>query len=103
MQYRKHVLICTREGEGRCGSHGGMELLNAMRKEAAALNLKDVYITKTGCTSQHHLGNTIIVYPEGIWYKGVELSDVQEIVEKHLKGNKPVKRLINENISVKGV
>jgi (2Fe-2S) ferredoxin len=35
----------------------------------------------------------IVVYPEDVWYAGVRAEDVQEIVESHLLGGRPVDRL----------
>jgi (2Fe-2S) ferredoxin len=35
-----------------------------------------------------------VVYPEGVWYGGVTLADVDEIVESHIVGGKPVERLM---------
>jgi (2Fe-2S) ferredoxin len=36
---------------------------------------------------------TVVVYPEQVWYGGVKVSDVAEIVDKHLIGDVPVDRL----------
>jgi (2Fe-2S) ferredoxin len=36
----------------------------------------------------------IVVYPESVWYAHVQPSDVKEIVESHLIGDKPVQRLL---------
>jgi (2Fe-2S) ferredoxin len=33
------------------------------------------------------------VYPEGVWYGGVTLADVEEIVRDHLVEDRPVERL----------
>jgi len=35
----------------------------------------------------------IVVYPENVWYAGVQESDLQEILESHILGGRPVKRL----------
>jgi (2Fe-2S) ferredoxin len=35
-----------------------------------------------------------VVYPEGVWYGGVTLADVDEIVDSHIVGGKPVERLM---------
>jgi len=35
----------------------------------------------------------MVVYPEGIFYGNVQLSDVAEITESHLVNNIPVTRL----------
>src|SRR3989441_610028 len=39
-------------------------------------------------------GPLMIVYPENVWYHGVQESDLKEIFESHVKGGTPVKRLL---------
>jgi (2Fe-2S) ferredoxin len=39
-------------------------------------------------------GPIIVVYPEGVWYRKLQPSDMAEIVSSHLKGGKPVERLV---------
>jgi (2Fe-2S) ferredoxin len=36
----------------------------------------------------------MVVYPEGVFYGNVELSDIPEIVESHLVNDKVVERLV---------
>ena len=38
-------------------------------------------------------GPTVVVYPEAVWYDGVTPDDVEEIVESHIVGGRPVERL----------
>ena len=42
-----------------------------------------------------------MVYPEGVFYVGVELADVDEIINDHIINNKPVERLRLENVRQK--
>jgi hypothetical protein len=35
----------------------------------------------------------MVVYPEGIWYSGVQPEDVREIVKSHFQEGNPVERL----------
>jgi (2Fe-2S) ferredoxin len=35
----------------------------------------------------------MVVYPEGVWYAGVTVADVAEIVREHLVSGRPVERL----------
>ncbi|MCH7761977.1 (2Fe-2S) ferredoxin domain-containing protein, partial [candidate division TA06 bacterium] len=92
--YRKHIFVCATEGEGKCQEKGGLELLRKFRAEVRERGLQDeVLVTKVGCTDQHPVGPTVIVHPDGIWYKLVQLSDIAEILEQHILGGKPVERL----------
>jgi (2Fe-2S) ferredoxin len=35
----------------------------------------------------------VVVYPEAVWYSYVDKSDIDEIVEEHLKNGRVVERL----------
>jgi (2Fe-2S) ferredoxin len=35
-----------------------------------------------------------VVYPEGVWYTYVDRSDIDEIVDSHLKDGRVVERLL---------
>ena len=85
-----------------CAEKGGLQLLEAFRQEVKNRSLQsEIYVTKTGCTSQHHCGPTFIIYPDGVWYKEVKPSDVPEIIESHLVSGKIVARLYNKEIGMK--
>ncbi|MEK6942372.1 MAG: (2Fe-2S) ferredoxin domain-containing protein [archaeon] len=102
LSFKKHVLVCTNEKPLHCGEKGGLQLLEAFRQEVKNRNLQsEIYATKTGCTSQHHCGPTVIIYPDGVWYKEVTTADVPEIIESHLLGGKIVARLYNKEIGLK--
>jgi (2Fe-2S) ferredoxin len=36
----------------------------------------------------------MVVYPDNTWYAGVQADDLKEIFESHIKGGKPVARLV---------
>jgi (2Fe-2S) ferredoxin len=60
----------------------------------AACGLKaTVRANKAGCLDQCEHGPNVVVYPDEIWYGGVRLEDVTEIVESHIAGGVPVERL----------
>ena len=46
-----------------------------------------------GCLDQCARGVTVVVYPEQVWYGGVKVDDVREIIDEHLFGGVPVERL----------
>ena len=93
-QYRTHVFVCTSGDD--CPSRGDVEQhVKFLRAEALRAGLKtDVRINKAGCFSQCGHGPMIVVYPDNVWYAGVQESDLQEILDSHILGGKPVQRLI---------
>ena len=58
-----------------------------LRGEALKAGLRDdVRINKARCFSPCGRGATKVVYPEDVWYHGVQQSDLKEIFESHIKG-----------------
>ena len=53
-----------------------------------------VRANKSQCLDQCEHGPTVVVYPEQVWYGFVRPEDVEEIVDQHIVGNEPGKRLI---------
>ena len=102
MQYRKHIMVCTTAKERHCGFKGGEELFQAFKRAVAERAMDDVLVSRAGCTHQHHIGPTVIIYPDGIWYKEVKIEDVDEILNEHIENGKIVERLLNKDISVQG-
>jgi (2Fe-2S) ferredoxin len=90
-----------KEGAHRlsCGEAHGMEIVDAFKQRIKSLDLPvKMRAQKAGCLDICDFGQTIVVYPEGVFYVGVELSDVDEIVEEHLINNRIVERLKLENV-----
>jgi len=92
-QYRTHVFVCT-TGDS-CPEEGDVEAyVKYLRGEAVKAGLRtEVRVNKAGCFSQCGHGPMMVVYPDDVWYAGVQASDLQEILESHILGGKPVERL----------
>ncbi len=96
--FERHMFICTnqRDIDARtsCGHKNSRALKDAFKDAVKAAGLKGrVRAQESGCLDQCEHGPTVVVYPEGVWYGFVQLSDVQQIVDEHLVGGKPVERL----------
>jgi len=52
-----------------------------------------VRINQAGCLDRCEEGPCLVVYPEATWYTYVDTSDIDEIIDSHLVGGKPVERL----------
>lgn len=100
LYYRHHVFCCINERpegnpRGCCSRKGAMGLRNYMKGQAQKLGLDDVRINTAGCLDRCELGPTMVVYPEGVWYRAETREDIDEILTGHLReGGKPVKRLM---------
>jgi (2Fe-2S) ferredoxin len=99
MRFTKHIFICINERKDSerksCGEAHGMELVHAFKKLIKEKGLKtEIRAQRAGCLDACETGPTVVVYPEGIYYGGVQLSDVNEIVESHLVNDKVVERLV---------
>ncbi|MCH8147535.1 MAG: (2Fe-2S) ferredoxin domain-containing protein [Planctomycetes bacterium] len=97
--YDRHVFVCTNQREashprGCCANKDGASIREAVKAAVEQAGLSGtVRVNKSGCLDQCEHGVTMVVYPEGVWYGFVTLSDVEEIVRSHLKDGKPVERL----------
>jgi (2Fe-2S) ferredoxin len=105
--YVRHVFVCTNRRpddapKGSCAFKGSEELPPLFKRAVDAKGVKDVRINKAGCLDACERGCSVVVYPEGVWYGGVKPSDVEEIVEEHLKNGRPVERLKMEPYPKKG-
>jgi (2Fe-2S) ferredoxin len=105
--YQCHVFICENsrpEGHvrGCCASKKSSEFLQNLKelcnngKKEGTLN-KKVRINKAGCLDFCEKGAVAVVYPEGIWYKGLTKEDAQEIYTSHILNGVPVERLLLKN------
>ncbi|MEZ4362426.1 MAG: hypothetical protein R3B48_19710 [Kofleriaceae bacterium] len=66
-----------------------------LKQELTARGLsKVIRANNAGCLDQCELGVSMVVYPEQVWYGGVTVDDVIEIVERHLIGGELVERLL---------
>jgi len=98
-KFSRHIFVCTnfREpGSARpsCTTDGKSELHTSLKDAVKAAGLvPGIRINKSGCLEQCEHGPTVVVYPEAVWYGGVKIEDVPEIVSEHLIGGRPVERL----------
>ncbi len=99
-RYKRHLFVCENlrdEGHPRgCCARGNSEAIRAKFNEE--LKKRGLLLThranKSGCLDACEFGPSVVVYPDEIWYGGVTVDDVEEIVESHLVNGIPVERLL---------
>jgi (2Fe-2S) ferredoxin len=97
--YERHIFFClnSREnGENACSLHGaqaGFEHCKARVKGENLAGPGRVRVNKSGCLDRCAGGPVAVVYPEAVWYTFVDKSDIDEIIDSHLKNGRVVERL----------
>lgn len=96
--WEKHVFVCTSGKYCPEVDGDGLGVHAALKHQVAAAGLKNrVRVNHSGCMDQCGHGPMVVVYPETVWYAGVQPEDVEEIVREHLVGGRPVERLRYRN------
>jgi len=98
--YDKHVFFCVNQrddGEDCCGNRNAQKARDYVKNKVKELGISSrqnrIRINNSGCVDRCDEGPVIVVYPEGIWYTYVDESDLDEIIEEHLKNGRVVERL----------
>lgn len=99
MKFQKHIFVCINEREEgaprqSCGKAHGTEITERFKELIKSHKLRvKVRAQRSSCFDVCEKGPMMVVYPEGIFYGSVQLSDVEEIFEQHILNNKVVERL----------
>ena len=98
--FQRHIFFCLNErpnGEAACAQHdpqAAFDHCKARVKSEGLAGAGRVRVNKSGCLDRCAGGPVAVVYPEAVWYTYVDKSDIDEIVDSHLKGGVPVERLM---------
>ena len=86
--FTSHLFVCGNQRppgspRGSCDPDGTQSLRDAFKLELKRRQLGPlVRANQAGCLEQCEVGPTVVIYPQGIWYGRVQLSDVPRIVEE---------------------
>ena len=85
--FTQHIFVCgnrrpPNHPRGCCDPDGNNALRGALKAAVQSRNLGPlVRVNSAGCLDQCECGPTVVIYPQGIWYGNVRLSDVSRIVD----------------------
>jgi len=97
--FEKHIFVCTNHRDpsdprGCCASKGSEAIRDYFKQEIKKRGLQGkMRANAAGCLDQCARGPTVVVYPEGVWYRVLTTEDAREILESHLLGGVVVERL----------
>jgi len=91
-QYEHHVFVCTLGKT--CLADGSEKVFKHLKEAAKDAGLKGrVRINQAGCLNQCGHGPMVVVYPEDVWYCGVDVRGADRILKQHIVGGTPVDEL----------
>jgi sirohydrochlorin ferrochelatase/(2Fe-2S) ferredoxin len=92
-----HVAVCTNR---TCAAAGAPAVLERLRQAARDSDACDARITRTSCLGRCESGPNVAVYPDGVWYGGVdaEAGDAERIVGSHLDRGRLVSDLVDQTL-----
>jgi sirohydrochlorin cobaltochelatase len=91
----KHVAVCTNQ---TCAADGSPAVLERLRQETRDSDVCDVRITRSSCLGRCGEGPMVTVYPDGVWYGGVEQDDAERIVSSHLDRDRIVSDIVDQTL-----
>ena len=94
--HRYHAFVC--EGP-RCATLGSHELWVRLRERIEARGLahdnpQGVLSVRTSCLFPCNLGPMMVVYPDGCWYGALNARGIDQIVDQHFSGGRPVEQYV---------
>jgi (2Fe-2S) ferredoxin len=97
--FEAHVFVCCNRRpdghrRGSCAAKGSEALRDYMKARAKELGLRRVRVNMAGCLDRCEFGPTLVIYPEGVWYKAETKEDIDEILAAHLVAGGRVQRLM---------
>ncbi|HEU4726291.1 MAG TPA: (2Fe-2S) ferredoxin domain-containing protein [Kofleriaceae bacterium] len=85
----RHLFVCTNSrssGKPACGPRGGDALVAAVQRELLARGATQALVTPCGCLGPCFDGPNAVIYPDGVWYAGLEAADAAALADHLIDG-----------------
>ena len=89
--YKRHIFVCT---GSRCAPDTSPSLYEWLKKRLKELKWGEgpgrTQRSQCQCLGVCTGGPLAVVYPEGVWYQGLDEAKLERVIQEHLIGGRPV-------------
>jgi len=90
LPFKKILFVCINsrnEGEICCAQRESEAIAASLKARIKELKMsRHVRVSKSGCQDVCVKGPNVMVFPDTIWYHGVTLNDVEQIIQTTIQG-----------------
>ena len=106
--YRYQLFFCInqrKEGKACCANHDASAMRDYAKQQLKKLGIHEAgqcRANTSSCLGRCDEGPILVIYPEGIWYSYKTHTDIDQIIQEHIIGGKPVKQLMISSFPPEG-
>lgn len=87
--YEVHVFVCCNRRpdghrRGSCAAKGSEALRDYLKARVKELGLRGVRVNMAGCLDRCEFGPSVVIYPEGVWYRLRTREEAEAVLQEHI-------------------
>ncbi len=106
---QRHLFLCCDQTKPKCcPKAASLESWDYLKRRLTELGIDSaqasqdisVFRTKANCLRVCQQGPILLVYPDGVWYRNVTPTAIEQILQEHILNNQPVEayRFFNHSL-----